>query len=55
MIETSFPKKISKKIKTISTYITNSNMDLAKTNVRNNPNEVIRIPPRSIVTIVYDL
>ncbi len=54
-IQTSFPKEISKKIKTISAYVTNKNMDLAKTNISDNPNSAISIPARSIVTIVYEI
>lgn len=54
-IQPSFPKEIEEKIKAISAYTTNSNTDLAKTNSSNNPNSLISIPARSIVTIVYDM
>jgi O-glycosyl hydrolase len=49
-IETSFPQRESKNIRTISAYITNDHMDLAKID----PNRTINIPARSIVTVVYD-
>lgn len=53
-IKTSFPEEISKRVKTISAYTTNNNMDLAKTNVSNTVKSNISIPARSIVTIVYE-
>lgn len=54
-IKTSFPKKVLERIKTISTYVTNNNMDLAKTNANIKPNSAVSIPARSIVTIVYEI
>lgn len=55
-IKTAFPNETNQKIKTISIYTTNSNMDLAKTSANNyNKNNIIKIPARSIVTMVYDL
>lgn len=53
-IQASFPREVSRKIKTISAYITNKNMDLARINTGSDPGDVIDIPARSIVTIVYD-
>lgn len=53
-IQTSLPREISKKIKTISTYITNNNMDLAKISSGNSLNSSVGIPARSIVTVVYE-
>lgn len=53
-VKASFPKEIGKKVKTISAYITNNNMDLAGIEISNDLNKSIYIPARSIVTIVYD-
>jgi hypothetical protein len=54
-IKTSFPQSAHKSIRHISVYTTNSRMDLAKTSDDHDKNEPIKIPCRSIVTVVYEL